>query len=53
MQNCAAPDVAHNTEVTLRLTREAAAAGAKLIGLPACVSGDVIDAKQPSGITFL
>ena len=39
IQNCATPDVAHNLEVTLGLTREAAAAGADLICLPEYFSG--------------
>lgn len=39
IQNCATPDVAHNLEVTLRLTREAAAAGADLVCLPEYFSG--------------
>ncbi len=39
VQNCTTPDVAHNTEVTLRLTREAAGAGATLIALPEYFSG--------------
>ncbi len=39
IQNCATPDVAHNIEVTLRLMREAAAAGAELVCLPEYFSG--------------
>ena len=39
VQNCATADVAENTAVTLELTREAAAAGAKLICLPEYFSG--------------
>ena len=39
IQNCATPDVAHNLEVTLGLTREAAIAGADLICLPEYFSG--------------
>ena len=39
VQNCATRDVAHNLEVTLRLTREAAAAGADLVCLPEYFSG--------------
>ncbi|MFQ5466820.1 MAG: carbon-nitrogen hydrolase family protein [Kiloniellaceae bacterium] len=39
IQNCATPDVARNLDVTLRLTREAAAAGADLICLPEYFSG--------------
>ena len=39
IQSCATPDVAHNLEVTLRLTREAAAAGADLVCLPEYFSG--------------
>lgn len=39
VQNCATADVAHNTAVTLNLTREAAAQGASLIALPEYFSG--------------
>jgi deaminated glutathione amidase len=39
VQNCATPEVAHNLEVSLRLLREAAAAGAELICLPEYFSG--------------
>lgn len=39
VQNCATADVAENTAVTLDLTREAAAAGARLICLPEYFSG--------------
>ena len=39
IQNCATPDVAHNLDVTLRLTREAAAVGADLVCLPEYFSG--------------
>jgi deaminated glutathione amidase len=39
VQNCATPDVAHNLEVSLRLLREAVAAGAQLICLPEYFSG--------------
>ncbi len=39
VQNRATPDVAHNLEVSLRLVRQAAAAGAELICLPEYFSG--------------
>jgi len=39
IQNCATPDVAENVDTTLRLTAEAAKAGAKLIALPEYFSG--------------
>jgi predicted amidohydrolase len=39
IQNCATPDVAHNLDVTLRLSRAAAHAGAQLICLPEYFSG--------------
>ena len=39
VQNCATPEVAHNLEVALRLTRAAAGAGAELISLPEYFSG--------------
>ena len=39
VQNRATPEVAHNLEVSLRLLREAAAAGAELICLPEYFSG--------------
>ena len=39
IQNCATPEVARNLEVTLRLTRAAAGAGAELISLPEYFSG--------------
>ncbi len=39
IQNCAVPDVDRNIDTTVRLTREAAAAGAQLIALPEYFSG--------------
>lgn len=43
IQNCATPDVHENIEITTRLTREAAAAGANLICLPEYFSGLTTD----------
>lgn len=43
IQNCATPDVHENIEITIRLTREAAAAGANLICLPEYFSGLTTD----------
>ena len=39
IQNCATPEVGHNIELCLKLTREAAAEGARLIALPEYFSG--------------
>jgi deaminated glutathione amidase len=39
IQNCASPEVDYNIELCLRLTREAASAGARLIALPEYFSG--------------
>ena len=39
IQNCATPEVDHNVEVCLKLTREAASSGARLIALPEYFSG--------------
>ena len=39
IQNCATPEVDHNIEACLRLTRQAASAGARLIALPEYFSG--------------
>ena len=39
IQNCATPEVDHNIEVCLKLTREAAAEGARFIALPEYFSG--------------
>ena len=39
IQNCATADVDHNIDVCLKLTREAASAGARLIALPEYFSG--------------
>ena len=43
IQNCATGDVNENIEITTRLTREAAAAGANLICLPEYFSGLTTD----------
>jgi predicted amidohydrolase len=39
IQNCATPEVEYNIEVCLKLTREAASSGARLIALPEYFSG--------------
>ena len=39
IQNCATPEVGHNIEACLKLTRQAASAGARLIALPEYFSG--------------
>jgi deaminated glutathione amidase len=52
IQNCATPDVDHNIEVCLKLTRQASSQGARLIALPEYFSGLRTEGPQIIPVAF-